>query len=81
VVLVSTQKPDVDDNEIGEGTEERGAFEQVVGFRGVLNIEIVGSGPEDLIFDSAPVRYDGILHFRYKSNWSREEDQEPWCHA
>jgi len=54
VVLVSTQKPDVDDNEMDEDTEDRGAFEDVVDFRGDLNIEIVGSGPEDVMFDSAP---------------------------
>jgi len=53
VVLVSRKKLDVGYNEKDEGTEGRGAFEQVIRFREGLNIEIVGSDPEDLMFDSA----------------------------
>jgi len=34
-VLFSTQKHDVDDNEMDEGTEDRGAFEDLVDFRGI----------------------------------------------
>jgi len=37
-----------------EGTEDRGAFEDVVDFSGDLNKKIVGSGPEDVMFDSTP---------------------------
>ena len=53
VILVSREKLDVGGNEKDEGTEGRGAFEQVIPFREDLNIEIVGSGPENLMFDSA----------------------------
>ncbi|RPA91283.1 hypothetical protein L873DRAFT_1848385 [Choiromyces venosus 120613-1] len=55
VVLVSTQKPEADDDdEMNDDTEDQGAFEDVVDFRGDLHIEIVGSGPEDVMFDSTP---------------------------
>ena len=47
------KKLNVGDNEKDEGEEGRGAFEQVIHFWEDLNIEIVGSGLEDLMFDSA----------------------------
>ena len=44
-----------------------------------LNIEIVGSAPEDVIFDSVPQSHliESLTSVRYKSNLLRE-DQEPW---
>lgn len=53
VVLVSTHKPDAGEDDMYE-LEDQPVFEDVVDFRGDLNVEIVGSGPEDVSFDSTP---------------------------
>ncbi|KAL7273102.1 hypothetical protein RUND412_004061 [Rhizina undulata] len=54
VVIVSNRKGgDVDTDMEGE-VEEKGLFEDVVDFRGDVNVSIVGSGLEDVAFDNAP---------------------------
>jgi nuclear pore complex protein Nup133 len=54
VVLVSTQKPGTNKDAMEYDSEEQETFEDVVDFRGDLNVEIVGGGPEDVAFDSTP---------------------------
>ncbi|KAH0613283.1 uncharacterized protein H6S33_009663 [Morchella sextelata] len=60
VVLVSNYRPRAQQNENDSMMEEEGsdyqgeAFEDVVDFRGNLNVETVGSGMEDVMYDAIP---------------------------
>lgn len=54
VVIVSTAKPESNEDEMDQDLEVQGVFEDVVDFRGDLKVETVGSGMEDVMFDPVP---------------------------